>query len=185
MNPSPARSNVIGRPVMQTFIQIINQQLPISLHRAKVIHSDKFSQTTGGAFNLPVTSTLYNYVVFRNEETQEEWPLYVKNINPDLYPDKKVTLIIVANKILGYIDEGTSHYYFTTREYSKLLNLGLPFYFFMIVGLIGALVAFFIFKEQYLMLSLIISFIIAWLLHQIQKLFLNYRTKKAVDSFLQ
>jgi len=66
---------------MEKTITVSGKDFPVSLHKATVIHADKFTRTSGGWNNLPVTSTLYTDVVFRIDESNEDWPLYIKNID--------------------------------------------------------------------------------------------------------
>ena len=168
---------------MEKLIKVSGKELPVSLHKATVIHADKFTRTSGGWNNLPVTSTLYTDVVFRIDESNEDWPLYIKNIDLVIYNDQRVLVIVVNDAIVGFIDEKTSHYYYTTNKFSKLLKLGIPYPFYIVAGIAAAVILYLVYPKQ-IQWSLI-PLILALMAYQIQKLVLGIKARKAIDSYLE
>lgn len=168
---------------MEKVIKVSGKELAVSLHKATVIHSDKFTRTSGGWNNLPVRSTLYTDVVFRTDETNEDWPLYIRNIDLVIYKEQRVQVIVVNDAIVGFVDEKTGHYYYTTSQFSNLLKLGIPYYYYIIAGIAGAVILWLAYLNNFGW-SLIPLFL-ALIAYQIQKLILSSRARKAIDSFLE
>jgi len=168
---------------MEKTITVSGKDLPVSLHKATVIHADKFTRTSGGAYNLPVRSTLYTDVVFRVDESNEDWPLYIKNIDLVMYKDQRVLVIVVNDAIVGFVDEKTGRYYYTTQQFSKLLKLGIPYPYYIIAGIAGAVVLYLAYPNQ--IEWLLIPLFVALIGYQIQKLILGSKARKAIDSYLE
>jgi len=168
---------------MEKTITISGKDFLVSLHKATVIHADKFTRTSGGASNLPVNSTLYTDVVFRIDESNEDWPLYIKNIDLVIYNDQRVQVIVVNDAIVGFVDEKTARYYYTTQQFSKVFKLGIPYPFYILAGILGAVILYFAYPNQ--IQWSFIPLILAFLAYQIQKSILGLQARKAIDSFLE
>jgi len=168
---------------MEKTITVSGKNFPVSLHKATVIHADKFTRTSGGMHNLPVRSTLYTDVVFRIDESNEDWPLYIKYIDLVIYKDQRVLVIVVNDAIVGFVDEKTGRYYYTTTQFSKLLKLGIHYTYYIIAGIAGAVILYLAYPKQFGWV--LIPLVIALIAYQIQKLILSSQARKAIDSFLE
>lgn len=156
--------------------------IPLSLHKATVIHADKFTESLGGAFNFPITSTLYIDLVFRLDETNEDWPVYITNLNLPVYTGQAVTVVSTDKTVLGYIDAQTNYYYYTTNDFVRKLNIGIPFIWVWIIGITGGILIYLL--KQEVSVWIIVPLISAWILYSIQKFILNILIKKRIDNFL-
>ena len=157
--------------------------IPLSLHQATVIHANKYSETHGGAFNLPVSSRLYTDVVFRLNNTNEDWPLYINNLDLPIYTSQEVTVVASNNNVLAFIDMQTKYYYFTTRDFSRKLNLGLSFFWVWVIGIMGGVLVYLL-QNQVTTGWIFVPFAIAWIVYTIQKWILNNQVKRKINDFL-
>jgi hypothetical protein len=73
---------------METTLHVFKYSLPLTIYDAVVLHANKFLRTSGGAFNLPVETTLYYNVVFRIKELGEDFPLCIREGASILYPGR-------------------------------------------------------------------------------------------------
>ena len=89
---------------MSNILKPLTANLPLSLHKATVIHANKYSVAHDGGMNLPLWSTLHTEVVFRLDQTQEDWRLDVKNLDLPLYTSQPVTIVASEMDVLAYID---------------------------------------------------------------------------------
>ncbi len=87
---------------METTIKVLKYTLPLTIYDAIVLHVDKFSRTTGGAFDFPVQTTVYNDVVFRIRELDRDFPIRITEIGGVLYPGQEVSLMVLKSQIIGY-----------------------------------------------------------------------------------
>ncbi len=110
----------------EKIIKFTNTEIPLFLHSARVIHANKYSEAYGGAFNLPVSSTLHTDVVFRLNETREDYKTYIKNLDLPIYNAQEVTISMpAAKRVPCYIEMHTNNHYYTTKDFSRLLGIGL------------------------------------------------------------
>ncbi|MES2372403.1 MAG: hypothetical protein V4557_07475 [Bacteroidota bacterium] len=164
-------------------IQISNRDLSVSLYPATVIHADKYTDTRGGAFDLPVRTTLHNDVVFRSKQTNEDWPVHIRNLNLPIYSNQDVILIAVEETIIGYIDTRTDLYYYTSTDFVNNFDLGIHPNKIWITGVLTAIALFFFLPEEKNLLFFL-PLIGMYFFYRIHKTLLNYRAEKAMDSFL-
>ena len=163
---------------------MLNPEIPLSLHRARVIHANKFTETRGGALNLPVSSTLFMDVVFRFQETGEDYKSYLRNLDLPIYTEQEVTLVCSGTTAVGVIDNQTNYYYYLTNDLSGLLGLGLPHLWVWAVGILGGAGIYFLNDSHpsfWILLPLLAIMVFYW----VQKWILNYRIKKTIDKFLR
>lgn len=169
---------------MEKIIKFSNTEIPLSLHSARVIHANKYSEAYGGAFNLPISSTLYTDVVFRLNETREDYKIYIKNLDLPIYNEQEVTVICSAKRVLGYIDMQTNYYYYTTKDFSRSLGIGLPYIWVWVVGILGGTCLYLI-NNQEISLWVLVPFLAAYILFLMQKWILNHRIQKEINTFLR
>ena len=169
---------------MEKIIKFSNTDIPLSLYGARVIHANKYSETHGGAFNFPVSSTLYTDVVFRLTETGEDIKTYIKNLDLPIYNEQEVTVICSGKKVIGFIDVKTNYYYYTTKNFSRLLGIGISFIWVWILGLLGGL-AIYSFYDRKNVLLIIVPLLAVYAIFLIYKWILDYRIQKEIDIYLQ
>ncbi len=75
---------------MSNILKSLTSNLSLSLHKATVIHSNKYSVAHDIGF-IPVWSTLHAEIVLRLDHSQEDWRLDVKNLDLPLYTSQPVT----------------------------------------------------------------------------------------------
>src|SRR4051812_26194866 len=119
---------------MSTTIQIAKKELSVSLHPAKVIHANKYTEASGGWNNLPVSSTLYTDVVFRSKESGRDWPINIKGNELPVYTDQDVIVIGLEDLIIGFVDTQTDHYYYTETDFAGNFQLGARLYKVLLTG---------------------------------------------------
>jgi hypothetical protein len=170
---------------MEKTIRIQNRDILITLHPATVIHTDKYSETSGGWGNLPVVSTLYTDVVFRSRTSKEDWPHKITNRDLPIYNNQEVRVISADNIIIGYIDEQTKKYYYTSDNLSNRMGLGMSYYLVWVIGIAGAVMIGFITRDTKMILLVFAPLIITWLFYRIQKWVLHLQVTKAIDHYLQ
>ena len=167
---------------MDTVLKCFNVEIPLSLHKARVIHANKYSEAHGGAFDFPVSSTLYTDVVFRLNENNEDYKTYIQKLDLPIYTDQDVTVICSGKRVLGYIDMQTKYYYYTVNHLSKALGLGLPSLWAWVIAILGGITIYITNKEG---IFLSIIFIISvYLVYLIQRWYVNRRIRKAIDAVL-
>jgi hypothetical protein len=170
---------------METTIRIQNRDIQIALHPATVIHTDKYSETSGGWGNLPVVSTLYTDVVFRSRTSKEDWHHKITSRDLPVYNDQEVRVISADNIIIGYIDEQTKKYYYTSNNLSNRMGLGMSYYLVWVIGIVGAVIIGLLTWETTMMWLLFTPLIITWLFYRIQKWVLHAQVTKAIDHYLR
>lgn len=163
-------------------IQISKRNLSVSLYPATVIHANKYTDTYGGSFDLPVRTTLHNDVVFRSKQTNEDWPVHIRNRDLPIYSNQDVTVIAVEETIIGYIDSQTDVYYYTSTDF-YYFDLGIRPHKIWITGAIAAMATFFLFQDEQKIFC-IFPLIAMYFFYRIHKTLLNYRAEKAMDNFL-
>ena len=168
---------------MDTVVKCLNVEIPISLHRARVVHANKYSEAHGGAFDFPVSSTLYTDVVFRLNENNEDLKTYIRKLDLPVYTDQDVTVICSGKTVLGFIDMQTNHYYYTVNNISRSLGIGLPLLWIWIISILGGIVFYFINKEQFI-LWFFILFLSLYFVYTIHRWYVNYRIRSAIDAVL-
>jgi len=168
---------------MEKVINVSNVQIPLSLHSGKVIHSDKYSETRGGAFNFPVSSILHTDVVFRLDGTGEDLPVHIEDLDLPLYNEQSVTLVTSNNRVLAYIDEQTKYYYYISRNFCRRLGIGMPLWWVWVFGIVGGVIIYFL-KRTDTALWVFVPLLTAYVMYTIQKWILNFKIKKQIDSFL-
>ena len=168
---------------MNATIQIAKHDLSVSLHPATVIHANKYTETSGGWYHLPVFSTLYTDVVFRSKKNGQDWPIYIKRFDLPIYTNQDVTVIAIDDLIMGYIDNQTEYYYYTDTDFFENFKLGISRYKAWLIGTIASALGYFIFHDREWILSFI-PLITMLAFYHIQKLILNNRTTKALDDYL-
>lgn len=168
---------------MSNLLRSITSDIQLTLHKATVIHANKYSVAHDGGINLPLWSTLHTEVVFRLDQSQEDWRLYVKNLDLPLYTSQPVTIVSSDKNVLAYIDAQTNEYYYTARNFSSSLKLGMPFFWVWLVGIIGGILIYFIQRPQSTFL-MFVPLIAIWFLYTIQKQVIHYQIKKEIDKFL-
>jgi hypothetical protein len=170
---------------MDKLIRLGTIELPLSLHKATVIHANKYSEAQGGAFSLPVSSTLYTDIVFRLDGTNEDLKAYVQGSDLPVYTQQEVTVFCTGKKVLGFIDSATNYYYYITRDFSRYLKYGLPYIWIWIIGLLGGTAIYVLTYEDNGSPWMMAPLIAAYLFYYVQKLVFNFRIRKAIDNFLQ
>jgi len=163
---------------------MLNPELPLSLHRARVIHANKFTETRGGALNYPVSSTLFMDVVFRLQETGEDYKAYLRNLDLPLYTEQEVTIVSAGTTVVGVIDNQTQYYYYLTNDLSGALGQGLPRLWVWAVGILGGAGIYFL-NDSRPSLWILFPLLLILGFYWIQKWILNYRIKKTIDKFLR
>ena len=169
---------------MDKVIKLANTEVPLTLHTATVIHANKYSETHGGAFSFPVTNILFTDIVFRLKDTHEDYKAYVKNIDLPIYTDQEVTVICANKKVIGYIDNKSNYYYYTTRDFSKFFGLGIHYAFVWIIGIAGGVAAWFM-NQQEPTLWIFVPLFAAFIFYYIQKWMINQRIRKMIDDYLR
>ena len=169
---------------MDKVIKLSNVEIPLSLYRARVIYANKYSEAYGGAFNFPVSSTLYTDVVFRLNENNEDIKTYIKNLDLPIYTEQDVIVICSGKRVLGYVDMQTNYYYYTTNDFSRKLGVGFSLLWVFLIGILGG-VCFYYINNRQGSLWLFVPFIASWVVYLIQKMILNYRVKKEIDNILR
>jgi hypothetical protein len=170
---------------METTIKVFKTELSLSLHNATVIHSDKFSRTVGGWGHWPVWSNVYTDVVFRSQETGDDWPVRVGDYDLPLYQQQEVAVICVRNIIIGYIDKKTNQYYYTTRNFAGALGLGLNGWWVLLAGIVAGLLVYMLVDNEQYAPFLFLPILVFYLVYRIQRWVINYRTTKAIDNYLR
>jgi hypothetical protein len=165
-------------------IQISKRNLSVSLYPATVIHANKYTDTYGGSFDLPVRTTLHNDVVFRSKQTNEDWPVHIRNRDLPIYNDQDVIVIAVEETIIGYIDCQTNLYYYTSTNFLHNFDLGIRSHKIWITGAIATTASFFIFPDEQTILC-ILPLLATYFFYTIHKTLINYRAEKAMDNFLK
>jgi hypothetical protein len=168
---------------MDTVLKCLNVEIPLSLHRARVVHANKYSEAHGGAFDFPVSSTLYTDVVFRLNENNEDFKTYIQNLDLPIYTDQDVTVICSGKSVLGFIDMQTNYYYYTVNNLSRTLGLGFPFLWVWIITILGGIAIYFA-NIELSFLWLILFFLSVYLVYLIQRWYLNRRIRTAIDAVL-
>jgi hypothetical protein len=156
--------------------------LPVTVYRATVIHSNKYSRAEG-TISYFVFSTLYTEVVFRFAETNEDRPYQIRGLDLPLYTGEEVMLVCVGNIIIGYIDVKSNRYYYMTENLRYSLGLGMAPYWIWI----GAILVFgllYILQKPDFTPWIILPFVIAYIFLRLQRIVLNYRLKKGIDRVL-
>jgi hypothetical protein len=164
-------------------IQISNRNLSVSLYPATVIHANKYTDTYGGTFNLPVRTTLHNDVVFRSKQTNEDWPVHIRNRDLPIYSNQDVIVIAVEETIIGYIDTQTDVYYYTSTDFYYNFDLGIRPYKIWITGAIATIASFFLFRDEQTIFC-ILPLIATYFFYRIHKTIINYRAETAMDNSL-
>jgi hypothetical protein len=168
---------------MEKTIRIADTELPLSLYDATVIHANKYTETSGGAFNFPVSSTLYTDMVFRLRDTDQDCQVYSRNRNLPVYTGQEVSVITAGDTIIGYVDRQTNYYYFITGDPAGILKMGIPRLIVWLFGIVGGVFIYFLNDNP--SLWLLAPLALAYAVYFIQKWILNQRIRKAVDSFLE
>lgn len=164
-------------------ILVAKRNLSVSLHPATVIHADKYTDTRGGAFDLPVRTTLHNEVVFRSKQTHEDWPIHISGRNLPIYSNQDVIVIAVEEKIMGYVDSQTGKYYYTSTNFFGNFDLGISLYKIWLVGIITAIACFFLLPDGWKALCLV-PLVITFGFYRIHKTIVNQSALKAMNDFL-
>jgi hypothetical protein len=169
---------------METLVRCFNVEFPLSFHRARVVHANKYSEARGGAFDLPVSSTLHTDVVFRLADTNEDYQAYIESLDLPVYTDQEVTVICSGRTVVGYVDRQTNYYYYIVRNFASLFGIGLTVWWVFIATIIGGVFFYFINKDEFLARAVIL-FGCFYLLYLFQRWFINYRVRKAIDAALR
>jgi hypothetical protein len=154
-----------------------------TLQKATVIHANKYTTTHDGGINLPVWSNLHNEIVFRLEDSQEDLHVYVKNVNLSPYSSQEVMIVLYGSIVMAYIDMKTKKYYYTSNDFAGKLNLGMPYAYVWLIGIIGAIAIYFIKKGQPTYL-IILPLVGPYIYYRIQKWIIHFKVKKVLDRFL-
>jgi hypothetical protein len=168
---------------MDTVLKCLNFEIPLSLHRARVVHANKYSEAFGGAFDFPVSSTLYTDVVFRLHENNEDYKTYIRNLDLPIYTDQDVTIICSGKRVLGYIDMQTNYYYYTVNNFSRELGLRLPSLWVWIVAVLAGIAIYFTSNDEGF-LWLLLLLIAVYFFHLMRRWYVNHRIRRAIDAVL-
>jgi hypothetical protein len=169
---------------MDTVIKCLNVEIPLLLHRARVVHANKYTEAHGGAFDLPVSSTLYTDVVFRLYENDEDYKAYIEKLDLPIYNNQEVTIICCDKTVIGYIDMQTNYYYYTVTNFSRLFGLGLSSLWVWIITILGGIAIYATTSDRMLLLSFTL-FIIVYGLYFFQRWYINRRVRQAIDAVLK
>lgn len=167
---------------MESFIKSSLLKAPISLHDATVIHANKFSTAHDGGLNVPIWSNLHIELVFRLQRTNEDWRVYVKNLDLPIYTSQEVSVVTCGETVLAYIDKQTNYYYYLTRDFSGKLGIGMPFFLVWLIGIVGGIIDYLM--QQEVTVFLFVPIATLWLIYMIQKWIANFRIKREIDRFL-
>lgn len=175
---------------MQTHITFGKKQFLLELKNASVIHADKYSEARGGWGNLPVWSTLYTDLVMNSSDDGISWQTTIRNRNLPVYQGQNVSVLLLEQQVIGFIDQGTNKYYYTRTDFNSFLPIGWPLKHFWITGLFFLLIAIvncFMGKNYNPDFVVIPFFGIAatLLVYHLQKWIVNKRFMRAVDHYLQ
>lgn len=88
---------------------------------AEVIHSNKYNQNSGIYFAHLFFNTLLHDVVFKTRNN-EIYSIKIKNLDVSLYQGQKVTLIVVNNSTIAFIDYTSGRYFYLTNDLKKALG---------------------------------------------------------------
>ena len=159
-------------------------ELTLVLRRARVIHANKYSETSGGIFNSPVYSTLYTDVVFRLHDTNEDYKVYISGLDLPLYTEQEVTLVCVDRAVVAFIDSQTKYYYYTSDDYSRLLGFGVS-YWWLVATLVLVVVSFSLVNDRQVSTWLLLIVPVLYVFIRVHRWILNQRIKKAITAFLE
>jgi hypothetical protein len=168
---------------MDNILLLQDIELPLSAHTALVIHSNKYTETSAGAFNLPVSSTLNTDIVFRLKDTGEDYKCYVSDVDLPIYTGQEVRIICCGRVVLAYIDEQTGLYHYTSGDFKRKLGLGLPFYWVWIMGITGAALVYFLQKQE-ASEWIFLPFVISYFLNRLHKWTINRKVEKVIDEYM-
>ena len=169
---------------MDTVVKCFDVEIPLLMHRARVVHANKYTEAHGGAFDTPVSSTLYTDVVFRLYHNNEDYKAFIKKVDLPIYTDQEVTVICCDKTVIGYIDMQTNYYYYTVTDFSRLFGLGFSSWWIWLITILGCIAIYFMNNEQILLLPFSL-FIIAYALYFLQKWYINYRVRQEIDAVLR
>ena len=169
---------------MDSVIRYANKEIWLSFYDATVIHANKYAQTSGGWGDTAVNSTLYTDVVFRLKETGTDVSLTIVDVDVPIYNHQDVMVISANRNIIGYIDNQTKYYYYTTKDFSRLFKLGFPFYWIWVGTVLGLAISYMLDRSNFPIWT-VIAFGISYGIFQLQKVIQNYGLKKEFDQFLR
>ena len=109
--------------------------------------------------------------------------MYINNLDLPIYTTQEVTVVSSNKIVLAFIDMQTKYYYFTTRDFSRKLNLGLPFFWVWVIGIMGGVLVYLL-QNQETTGWIFVPFAIAWIVYTIQKWILNNQVKRKINDFL-
>lgn len=89
---------------------------------ATVIHTNKYNQSNGFIFAWFFLSNVVLDVVFRIDETGEEFSTSYINPSAILYPQQKIVLVSVDGNVIAYIDSVASKYYYLDNSLARVLS---------------------------------------------------------------
>lgn len=173
--------------MIHTTLLFNEEELEFTLHNATVIHTDKYSETTGGWGSAPVRSHLYTDLVFRSSDTNEDWPMTVNGRNLAVYNGQKVMVMGLQGSIIGYVDKQSNKYYYTRDEFSSFVKAGMPAYYIWIIGIIGGLAVFTFTPEEsdIRFLYALLPLGVTCLIYFIQKQMISNRIMQLIDTYLR
>ena len=118
------------------------------------------------------------------KETGTDVSLTIVDVDVPIYNQQEVSVISANQNIIGYIDNQTKYYYYTTKDFSRLFKLGFSFYWIWLGALLGLTISYMLDRSNAPIWS-IIAFGISYGIYQLQKLIQNYRLKREFDQFLR
>jgi diacylglycerol kinase len=89
---------------------------------ATVIHTNKYNQNNGFIFACFFLSNVVLDVVFRIDETGEEFSTSYVNPGTILYPQQKIVLVSVDGNVIAYIDNAAGRYYYLNNSLAQVLS---------------------------------------------------------------
>lgn len=95
---------------------------PLTYTNATVIHTNKYSQNTGWFFSSVFFQNVILDIVFRIDETGEEFSNSYINPSAILYPQQKIVLVSVDGNVIAYIDNTAGRYYYLDNSLARVLS---------------------------------------------------------------
>jgi hypothetical protein len=95
---------------------------PLTYTNATVIHTNKYSQNTGFVFSSLLFQNVVLDVVFRVDNTGEEFSTTYVNPSAILYPQQKVILISIDGDVIAFFDKPAGKYYYLSNDLSRVLS---------------------------------------------------------------
>ncbi len=168
---------------MQNGFSIGKKEMKVSYVPAKIIHSNKYNSNSGFFFFNMFFSSFWQDLVFHIEETEQDFPITLKNVNIAAYPGQQVKLITIDSTAVGFIDNTTKEYSYFTNHLPQVLEVGLSIKWLVILGIVALTILYLLFNfgtEQAFIAFLFFIPIAWWLYNRI----FNYYVERKIDKII-